>query len=255
MTDYNFQAKTRTSDLNKIREEGFVPAIIYGKDFDNKNLQVDKVMFARLHKEAGGSNIVDLNIDEKDQEKVLIQDVQVDPVTNDIVHVDFYKVDMKQKIKTDIPLEFTGESILVVEQEGSFITSKSEVSVECLPTDLVDHIKIEISGLIEFDQNIKVADIKAPSGIEILEDPEELVAMIQPPRSEEELDALEEEVVEDIEAIEVEEKGKDDEEGEEGEDSAEGEEGENKEKSGKSDEAKGGKKEGAREEKKPKKDK
>jgi len=246
MTDIHFQTKTRTHDLNKIRKEGFVPAILYGKDFDNINLQVDKVLFARLFKEAGSSNIIDLSIDEKNQEKVLIQDVQVDPVTEEIVHIDFYKVNMKQKIKTEIPLEFVGESVLVVEQEGSFITNKSEVSVECLPTDLVNHIKIDISGLTNFEQNIKVVDIKSPNGIEILDDPEEVVAMVQPPRSEEELEALEEEVIEDVEAVEVEEKGKEDEEGEE---SVEGEDGD-KEK--RDDEKKGEKKEGAKEEKKDK---
>ncbi len=256
MTDYNFQAKTRTADVKKIREEGFVPAIIYGKGFDNQVLQVDKVLFARLFKEAGGSNIVNLNIDEKNQEKVLIHDVQVDPVLNSIVHVDFYKVDMKKKIKTEIPLEYIGESVLVVEQEGSFITNKSEVSVECLPTDLVDHIDVDISGLTDFEQNLKVTDIKAPAGIEILDDSEEMIAMVQPPRSEEELEALEEEVVEDIDAIEVEDKGKEEEEGGEG---AEGEEGD--EKDGKAEEGndkkegKGEKREGAREEKKEKKDK
>jgi len=251
MTDYSFQAKTRTEDLNKIREDGFIPAVIYGKDFDNKNLQVDTILFSRLYKEAGGSNIITLNIDDKDQEKVLIHDVQIDPVSDNIVHIDFYKVNMKQKIKTSIPLEFTGESILVVEQEGSFITNKSEVEVECLPTDLVDHIEIDISGLIDFDQNLKVSDIRTPSGVEILDDLEEMIAMVQPPRSEEELEALEEEVVEDVESVEVEDKGKEDEEGEEGEEPAGGEDN----KKSDDEEVKNEKKEGAREEKKEKKDK
>lgn len=229
MTDYSFEAKERKEELSKIREEGYIPAVVYGKGFENKNLMVDKVLFARLYKEAGGSNIVNLTIDNKNTEKVLIHDVQIDPVTDDILHIDFYKINMKQKIKAGIPLEYTGESVLVVEQEGSFISNKNEVEVECFPTDLVDHIDVDISALTDFEQNLKVADIKAPSGIEILDDPEEVIALVQPPRSEEELEALDEEVVEDIESVEVEEKGKEDEEGAEGAEAEESKEKENSE--------------------------
>ena len=128
----------------------------------------------------------------------------------------FRSVDMKEKIKTEIPLEFIGETILVVDQEGSLIVNKDALEVECLPSDLVDHIDVDISSLTDFDQNIKVSDIIVPTTIEILDEPEEVVALVQPPRSEEEMEALEEAVVEDVEAVEV-EQGKEEEaiEGEE----------------------------------------
>lgn len=214
MTDFKFKATKREKTAKEIRRSGLIPAVIYGKKFENLNIEVDAKEFAHLYREAGSSNLVDLNIDGK-AVKTLIQDIQKHPMTNLITHVDFLKIDMKEKIRTEIPLEFVGETTLVIDQEGSLITSKDSVEVECLPADLVDHINVDISGLTDFDMNIKVEDLKIPAGMEILDDPEEVIALVQPPRSEEELEALDEEVVEDVEAIEVENAGEAPAEGEE----------------------------------------
>ncbi len=216
MTDYKIKAEIRTQSASKTRGQNFIPAVIYGKKFENQNLMLDGALFIHLYKEAGSSNLINIEIGEKNV-KTLIHDVQHHPVTNKIIHVDFLKIDMKEKIKTEIPLEFVGETDLVIQQEGSLITSKDAVEVECLPADLVDHINVDISVLTDFDMNIKVADIKVPSGMEILDDPEEVVALVQPPRSDEELEALDEEVVEDVEAVEVEKGGEETTEGEENE--------------------------------------
>ena len=214
MPDFKFEAKSRQGDATVTRNSGFIPAVLYGKDFKNINIALEKVSFGHLLKEAGSSNLIDLNIEDESY-KTLIHDIQLHPVSGEIVHIDFYKVDMKQKITTEIPLEFVGESILVIEQEGSFIANKDSIEVECLPTDLVDHIDVDISHLNNFEQNIKIADIKAPTGIEVLDDAEEVIALVQPPRSDEELAELEEEVKEDVEAVEVEHKGDETAEGEE----------------------------------------
>ena len=220
MTDFKVSAEKRDKLAKEVRVNHKIPAIIYGKNYKNVNLSLDEITFNRIYKEAGSSNLIDLDFN-GESTKVLVHDIQLDPVSDKILHVDFLKIDMKEKIKTEIPIEFIGETPLVIEQEGSLITNKDSVEVECLPNDLVDHIKVDISVLTEFEQNIKVSDIKAPQGIEILADPEEVVVLVQPPRSDEELEALEEEVVEDVEAVEVEEKGKEEEasEGEEASDS------------------------------------
>lgn len=220
MTDFTFEADKVDSKAKDLRNQGKIPAIIYGKSFDNQKLAVDETKFNRLFKDAGSSNLVDLKVG-GDSEKVLIHDVQFHPLSGKILHVDFLKINMKEKITTEIPLEIVGETPLVIEQEGSLITNKDAVEVECLPNDLVDHIKVDISVLTDFDQNIKVSDIKVPSGIEILDDPEEVIVLVQPPRSDEELEALEEAVVEDVEAVEVEQKGEEAAEGEEGAEGAE----------------------------------
>lgn len=216
MTEFKIEAKLREGKPNKARREGFVPAIIYGSNFENKKIALDKINFLRIFKEAGTSNLIDVTIDGEKELSTLVHEVQYDPIKNDILHVDFFKVNMKEKIHAEIPLEFIGDSPAVLNLEGSLITSKDSIEVECLPGDLVSEIQIDVSKLDDFEKNIKVTDIKVPKGIEIIDDPEEVVAYVQEPRSEEELEALETEVVEDVEAVEVEEKGADEEGTEEG---------------------------------------
>ncbi len=215
MTDYKFSAKIRQKPARESRRNGFIPAVLYGKKATNTNLELEAIEFARVFREAGTSNLIDLKLEDGKTVKTLIQDIQRHPMTGNIVHIDFFKVDMKEKIKTEIPLEFVGENDLIIQQEGTLLTNKDAVEVECLPADLVDHINVDISTITDWDSNIKIEDLRVPSGIEILDDAEEVVALIQPPRSEEELAALDEEVVEDVEAIEVENAGEAPAEGEE----------------------------------------
>ena len=222
MTNFSFQTEKIDASAKKIRKQGKIPAILYGKKFANIKLAVEQITFNRLFKDAGSSNLIDLNVGDGSV-KVLIHEVQLHPLNGRIMHIDFLKIDMKEKIKTEVPLEIVGETALVIEQEGSLISNKDTVEVECLPNDLVDHIKVDVSVLTDFEQNIKVSDLKAPQGIEILDDPEEVVVSVQPPRSDEELESLNEAVVEDVEKVEVLEKGKEEEvaEDKEGAESAE----------------------------------
>lgn len=206
-----------------LRNQGFIPAIIYGYKTNNTPLTVSKKDFHEVFGKAGTSTIVDLKIDQDPIQKVLIHDPQVDPINNEPIHIDFYKVRMDQKIRTEIPLIFTGESIAVKELEGSLVTNKDSVEIECLPGDLIQEIKVDISPLKTFEDAIHVSDLEVPQTVTILNDPEETVALVEEPRSEEELAELEEAVSEDVEAVEVEGKK---EEGAEGEEAAPAEEGE-----------------------------
>jgi len=207
MTDFKLDAKLRQDAPNKTRNEGFVPAIVYGKGFDNIQIALEKISFMKLFREAGTSNLIDLAIDGGKNVKTLIHDVQFDPIKSDILHVDFYKVNMKEKIHAEVPLKFVGDSIAVINKEGSLITSKDSIEVECLPADLIPELEVDISVLDDFEKNIKISDLKLPEGIEIQDDPEEIIAHVEEPRSEQELEELETEVVEDVSAIEVENKG------------------------------------------------
>lgn len=217
MTDYNLSAKARIENGKKTRNAGLIPAVVYGKHIKNLNVALDKINFNRLFKEAGTSNLIDLNIDNDKPFKTLVHDVQLDPITLEVNHVDFYKVNMKEKITAEIPLVFVGESRAVVDLEGSLITPKDSVEVECLPADLIPEIKIDISILDDFEKDIRVSDLKVPANIEILDDPEEVIAHVEEPRSEEELEALKEEVVEDVNTVEVEAEKKEEETADTGE--------------------------------------
>lgn len=205
--EYELVANLRSDEkAAAVRNDSKIPAIIYGKDFENQKISVDGKIFNKVFTEAGESALIKLKVDDQSPIKVLVSDSQIHPVTGQIIHVDFYKVNMKEKIRTNIPLEMIGESLAVLDLEGSLVTNKDEVEVECLPNDLVHEIEVDISVLKTFDDVIKVSDLKVPAGIEILDEPEEVVVLVNPPRSEEELEALDEAPVEDIEAVEVETK-------------------------------------------------
>jgi len=219
--EYELKSNTRGElKASDERTNGKIPAVVYGNDFENTKIVVDKLVFNKVFGQAGESSLINLKIDENPAVKVLVHDIQLNAVTGDIMHVDFYKVNMKEKIKTAIPIVEIGESPAVLDLEGALINNRDEVEVECLPGDLIPEIEVDISVLKTFDDVVKVSDLKVPAGIEILDDPEEVIFLIQTPRSDEELAELEEEVKEDVESVEVE--GEKPEEGEEG---VEGEEG------------------------------
>ncbi|MFA6423402.1 MAG: 50S ribosomal protein L25 [Patescibacteria group bacterium] len=191
--------------VKQLRRDKKIPAVLYGKGYKNKNLVLDFYGFTKVVKQAGSSTLVSLSIDEEKPIKILIGKTQHNPVTREIIHADLIKVNMKEKIHTDIRLELIGESPAVADLEGNLITSKDSIEVECLPDDLIPHIDVDISVLKTFDDNIKVTDLNIPSGIEVLEDPEEILIQVTAPRSEEELEAelapaSEEEAIAELEA-------------------------------------------------------
>jgi len=187
-----------------LRKNGFIPAVVYGHGGEPQSLSISKKDFEKAFADAGTSTLIDLEIEGKGSVKVLAHEPQINPVTDEPVHVDFYRVKMDKKIKTEIPLEFVGESEAVAHQDGSLVTNRDSIEVECLPGDLVSEIKVDISVLKTFEQSITVKDLNIPPTIEVLNDPEEVIALVEAPRSEEELAELEEPVAaeEEKEALE-----------------------------------------------------
>lgn len=206
MTDFNLKAQKRELTGKKVkhlRVQGLLPAVMYGHGTDNANLSLDLINFKRIYKEAGTSSLVDLKIDDQNSVKVLLKEPDFDAISNQPYHVDIYKVRMSEKLTTEIPLSFINESPAVVELEGSLVKNIDALEVECLPGDLVSEFEVDLSALKTFDDIIKVSDINIPSTIEIKIDLDKVVAQVMPPRSEEEMAALEEEVVADVSAVEV----------------------------------------------------
>jgi len=206
MADFKLKASEKTEKPNKLRRDGKLPAVVYGHKFESLPIALDSLEFNKVYKEAGTSNLIELSTSST-KFKVLVHDIQIDPLTSACIHVDLLKVNMKEKIHAEIPLQFTGESAAVIDMEGSLITPVDSIEVECLPGDLMSEITVDISILDDFEKNIKVSDLHLSEAIEVLSDPEEIIAFVQEPRSEEEIEALDEEVVENVEAIEVENKG------------------------------------------------
>lgn len=179
--------------VKKLREAGKIPANLFGNDIKNLNLEIDAKEFSSLFKKIGTSSLINLTVEgENKPRRILFHEPQLHPVKGTILHADLFQVNMKEKIHTEIPLEFINEAPAVTELEGNLITNKDVLEVECLPDDLISKIEVDLSGLKTFDDKICVKDLKISEGIEIVDDPEELIISVTEPRSEEELAALEE---------------------------------------------------------------
>jgi large subunit ribosomal protein L25 len=186
---------TKAEKPGQTRRQNEIPAVVYGKGKDNVSLAVNRGEFEKAYREIGHSAIADLEIDGK-VKKVLVQEVEAHMVNDNILHIDFYEVNMTEKITTTVPLKFIGDSAAVLDLNGTLITNKSEVEIECLPADLPHEIEVDLSVLADFEATIHVSDIKVSDKVEIKDEPEELIASVEPPRTEEELAELEEPVAE-----------------------------------------------------------
>lgn len=204
------ELKTQKRDLlgkkvKQLRSKNQIPIVLYGHGIKSQSLIVGFKDFNKVLQKAGTSALVDLEIDGKSEGKVLIQEVQNHPVTDLPLHADLYKIKMTEKIETEIPLEIIGESIAVTQLEGNLILPKTHLEIKCLPGDLIPKIEVDISVLNTFDDTIHVKDLKLPETIEILDDPEETIALVEAPRSEEELKEMETEAAADQEKAQIEE--------------------------------------------------
>jgi len=211
MSDITLKVQTRKKEagksLNSLRQAGQVPAIFYGNKAKPISLVVDYLSFQKVFAETGENTVLSLEIDGQ-KKKVLVKDVQYDPVTGSFLHVDFLAIDVTKKITATIPFEFIGSSKAVKEDGGVLVKSIDEMEVECLPTDLPKEIKVSIDLLNTFDDVIKVGDLNIPAKVSISLNKDDVVATVTPPRSEEELEELDEEVkgdVEDVEGVKKEE--------------------------------------------------
>lgn len=225
-TTLKAEKREQTGKQNKqLRDKKWIPAVLYGHETKNINLKIELHDFNKAFKEAGQTSLIDLEIEgEKEPIKVLFHDIQYHPTTDEVIHIDIYKVNMKEKIRTEVPIQTVGVAPAVKDLEGSLLLNLSDVEIECLPGDLIQEIEVDITPLKTFEDKVLVSDLQVPDTITILNDKEEVVALVNPPRSEEELEALDEAVEEDVEGVEV----TGEKPAEEGEEGAEAEEGEEK---------------------------
>jgi large subunit ribosomal protein L25 len=205
MAQITINAAKRTvsgKPVNKIRKQGKIPAVVYGHKTESTNLEVNALEFAKAFRQAGESTIVNLSV-EGQNTPVLIHDVHHHYLTEQPIHVDFYAVNMTEKLTATVVLHFIGESQAVKALGGTLAKNLAEVEVECLPADLPPFLEVDISGLNTFEDVIRVSDLKVSDKVEIKASPEEVVVRVDAPRSEEEMMGLDEKPVElDVTAVE-----------------------------------------------------
>lgn len=200
-------AATRTvtgKAVAQLRRDGQLPAVVYGNGKNPANISIDAREFSKLYNQAGSTTLLDLSIDNGKVIKVLVHDIQENRVRHELLHVDFFEVNLKEKLRTNVPLTVVSESEAVETLDGTLVTVKDEVEVECLPQDLIQSIEVDISPLKTFEDVLRVSDLVVPAGVVILDDPEEVIFSVTEPRSEAEMDALDEQVVEGATEFETE---------------------------------------------------
>lgn len=194
--------------LEVMRKAGYIPAVFYGAGKATTHIALSRVEFKKIWRDAGESSAVKIEMPAGAVD-VLIHEVQVDPVTNEPIHADFLAIDMKKKIKVNVPLVFDGISNAVKNGIGNLVKVLHEIEVEALPSDLPHDLAVDISKLETLEDNITVADIKLPAGVVAITPETDVVASVvaQVEEKEEEVAPV------DLSAIEVEKKGKKEEEG------------------------------------------
>lgn len=184
------EVKPRTvlgKSTKHLRKEGLIPANIYGHKEAPLPLQVDEIEFARLQRAHGARNVVSLHLPDDKTETVLIRHVQHNPVSGKILHVDFTRVSLRERIESKIPLKFTGVALGVKNEGGVLLHLVDALAVECAASDIVEDIEVDISELSEIDATLYARDVKLPKGYELVTDPEEPIVKVAASRIEAEL--------------------------------------------------------------------
>lgn len=242
MLHLSVKTRDKTKKAKEFLREGQIPAVVYGPKTPSTPLAVDYKKFFNIYKEAGETTLIALDIDQKIESKeskekdaseedvsakalakaenvVLIRDIQVNPVSGNFIHVDFYQLPLDQEIEIAVPVLPQGTAPAVKEQGGILVHNLHEINIKALPTDLIHEIKVDLSGLKNIGDSILVKDLNVSEKVEVLADEEEMVFTVEEPREEEEPEeeVSEEEAIEDIKTEGEDKREEEEAEGEAGE--------------------------------------
>ena len=170
-----------------LRRTGLVPGVLFGKEHGSQAIQLDEKAFEELYRKAGRTNIVGVSVAGGQPTNAIIKSVQRHPLSGRPIHVDFFAFNVREEMQADVRLVFLGTAPAVENLEGTLFTQLDHLKVRALPTDLPHELTVDVSGLVDFEASVHVRDIAAPAGVTVLNDPDELVARVSPPRREEEV--------------------------------------------------------------------
>ena len=163
---------------SKLRREGRLPGIVYGHHAAPVPVSLDRLEFQRVFARTGRSNLIDLELDGGQPQKVLVKEVQIHPRRPGPIHVDLFEVSLKEKVHLDVPIVLIGESPAVKRNDGDLLQTAQSIAVECLPSDIPQNFQVDISGLEEVDAGIRVGDLAVPPGVTLLVDTDELIVKV-----------------------------------------------------------------------------
>jgi large subunit ribosomal protein L25 len=176
------QLKASTRELlgkraRRLHGQGKLAAVVYGHNATPTPLVLDRLEFQKVFVKSGRTHLVDLVVDGK-TEKVLVREIQTHPRRLGPIHVDFYQVNLEEKITVEVPVHLVGESAAVKRGDADVLQPIHALRVECLPSDIPEAFEVDMTLLEEIESEFRIADLKVPKGVTVLLDPEELIVKI-----------------------------------------------------------------------------
>jgi len=182
MEQIELRATTRETLGKKVRflrRQGITPTHLYGHDVESVALQCDTPQLQQVLAQAGKTRLISLRFDKaKNPRSVLVREIQRDPLTSELLHVDFYQVRMAEKIKVEVPIVLIGETPALKLKENMLLRDLNILSIESLPNKVPANVEVDLSSLTEAEQAIRVKDITLDEEITVLNDPELIVVRI-----------------------------------------------------------------------------
>jgi large subunit ribosomal protein L25 len=177
------QLKASVRDLlgkrsRRLYGQGKLAAVVYGHNAKPTPLVLDRLEFQKVFVKSGRTHLVDLVVDGDKAEKVLVREIQTHPRRLGPIHVDFYQVNLEEKISVEVPVHLVGESAAVKRGDADILQPLHTLRVECLPSDIPEAFEVDLTPLEEIESELRISDLKIPKGVTVLIDPEELVVKI-----------------------------------------------------------------------------
>ena len=194
--------------VRRLRREGLIPANVYGRGLESVAIQVTRNDLVHVLRTAGRNEIIYLRLDGDELRPTFLRQLQRNPITDAILHVDFYQISLKEKVQMEVPLSLVGTAPAEQTYGGTVLLSLDRITVEGLPTEIPSVIEVDVSGLEEIDATVSVAELNVPGQVTVLTDIEQVVAKVAPPHVEKVEEEVVKEAVEGEAAEEGEEAGK-----------------------------------------------
>jgi len=161
----------------RLVREGKIPAIVYGHNTEPTPIVLDRLEFQKVFVKSGRTHLVDLALDGR-TEKVLVREIQTHPRRLGPIHVDFYQVNLQEKIEVEVPIRLAGESAAVKRGDADILQPMHSVRIEVLPSEIPEAFEVDLTPLEEIESELRVSELTVPKGVTILDDPEDLVVKI-----------------------------------------------------------------------------
>jgi large subunit ribosomal protein L25 len=176
--------------VRSLRRRGIIPCHLYGQGVESQSLQVPLPEITTLLRTTGRNTIIDLQVPgEAETRSVMLRGVQRNPVTDEIVHIDFFQISLTEKLRADVPLVLKGEAPAVSVFGGVLLQSLDHITVQALPSDIPSRIEVDVTGLDVIDAAVHVSQLPVPATVELLTEPELVVAKVEASRLAAEVEA------------------------------------------------------------------